>query len=390
MKGIVVEIAQKDAVVLTEDGVFAKVKNQKYAVGQTVDTRMRISFGTKWVAGAASMAATLAISTIGAFAYYTPTDYVSMDVNPSIEYTVNMFDRILEARAVNEDGSQILADLDLKNKNLKVAMEETLDQLIRDGYLADDPDSGVVITTSNEEQSDAEQLAADLKKEVKTYLANRKGITARVDADAVKPEKVEEAKDLGVTPGKLTLVEKLQESTSGAISVDDWLNKPVKEINKAIKENRKTEKSRHGNEPDQDVSTGAWAQPDHGDNNYTGKWRQDVEDENEDGQHHVTEGAIIPNSMPGWNWNDKKTDKSGENRNWNNGQGNDNVKDWFDDRNHNGNGNGNGRDWGPNWTTSGSVELPGYGNPSNRHSGDDKQSDKADRSDDEDQSDDTE
>jgi hypothetical protein len=149
MKGIIMEIVQRDAVILTEDGTFARVKNQNYAVGQTVDTReslgidtrKRFNIGAKWVSGAAGMAAALAISTIGAFAYYTPTDYVSMDVNPSIEYTVNMFDRILEAKAVNEDGSEILSDLDLKNKNLKEAMEETLDQLIREGYLADGPDS---------------------------------------------------------------------------------------------------------------------------------------------------------------------------------------------------------------------------------------------------------
>jgi hypothetical protein len=41
------------------------------------------------------MAAALALFTTGHNAYYTPTDYVSMDVNPSVEYSVNRFDRIL-------------------------------------------------------------------------------------------------------------------------------------------------------------------------------------------------------------------------------------------------------------------------------------------------------
>jgi hypothetical protein len=119
-----------------------------------------------------------------------------------------------------------------------------LDRLIADGYLTDDPDSGVVITTSNDDMDEAERLATDLKQEVKTYLDAQDSIDAEVDAEAVGLDRVEEARDLGVTPGKLNLVEKLQDSTSGAISKEEWLAMPVKEINKAIKENRRLEKEK--------------------------------------------------------------------------------------------------------------------------------------------------
>jgi hypothetical protein len=241
MKGIVVEINKNEAVILTDGGLFTKEKNKNYTVGQAIQIQESRKTYPKLVAGAASMAAAFAVCTIGAYAWFTPTDYVSMDVNPSIEYSLNTFDRILDVKGVNEDGEEILEGLDLKNMKIEEAVKETLDKLMADGYLNSDPNGGVVITTSNDDTGDAEQLAAELEQEVQAYLDDQDGIKAEVDAEAVAPERVDEAKELGVTPGKLNLVEKLQASTTGAVHIEEWLNKPVKEINKAIKENRKTE-----------------------------------------------------------------------------------------------------------------------------------------------------
>lgn len=242
MKGIVVEINKNDAVILADNGLFTKVKNQNYSVGQAIQIQESKKTYSKLAAGAASMAAAFAVCTIGAYAWFTPTDYVSLDVNPSVEYSLNTFDRILDARGVNDDGKEILKDLDLKNMKIENAVKETLNKLMADGYLTDDPDGGVVITTSNDKKGDAEKLAAELEQKVQAYLDDQEDITANVEAEAVAPERVEEAKEMGVTPGKLNLVEKLQASTTGAIHMEEWLTKPVKEINKAIKDNRKAGK----------------------------------------------------------------------------------------------------------------------------------------------------
>ena len=55
-------------------------------------------------------------------------------------------------------------------------------------------------------------------------------------------ERVEVARELGVTPGKLNLVEKLISSSDGSesINLEEWLDKPVKDIMKATIENRKS------------------------------------------------------------------------------------------------------------------------------------------------------
>ena len=54
-------------------------------------------------------------------------------------------------------------------------------------------------------------------------------------------ERVAMAKDLGITPGKLNLIQKLSVTydEADAFEVDEWLDKPVKDIMKTIKGNRK-------------------------------------------------------------------------------------------------------------------------------------------------------
>lgn len=260
MKGIVVEINKKDAVILTDEGLFTKARNENFEIGQTVDLKKERKTVSKLFAGAVGVAAAFAVCTIGAFAYFTPTDYVSMDVNPSVEYSANMFDRILEAKAANDDGERILSDLHLNNMTIENAVKVTLEQMIADGFITDDPYNKVMITTSNKKQGKAEQLAAKLQLEIRTYFDSRKDVAAEVEAEAVGPEKVREAKELGVTAGKLKMVEKLQSSTSGAVSREEWLNMTMKEINKAIKENRKLEKYKPDKYDDDDDDD--WADED--------------------------------------------------------------------------------------------------------------------------------
>nr|MBP6492062.1 anti-sigma factor domain-containing protein [Clostridia bacterium] len=242
MNGIIVEINRKDAVLLTDDGLFLKIKNRDYAVGQSVSITKTISRASKLITVAASMAAVISICTIGGAAYFTPTDYVSLDVNPSIEYTVNRFDRILDVKAVNDDGTEILSELDLDNMELENAVKKTIDQLIADGYLTNDENGGVVITTSNKEIGKAEELAAELEEELQIYIDDKKEVVADVEAEAVGLDRVREAKQLGVTPGKLNLVDKLRASTDSAIDEEKWLDMPVREINKAIKHNNEVAK----------------------------------------------------------------------------------------------------------------------------------------------------
>ncbi|MDF2609729.1 MAG: hypothetical protein K0R92_1203 [Lachnospiraceae bacterium] len=264
MKSVIVEIKDGFAALLSDDGKILKVKNKNYVIGQVIEMKIQKVHITKKLALCVASAAVLLLTTgIGAWAYTTPYSYVSLDVNPSIEYTLNRFERVIDVKAVNDDGQVILDQIDidgLTNESIEDAILATVNQINQDGYFGSTNtvsgsaivvgdgtntvtgsaitiDGGLVITVANGNTNISEELAAEILAAVQNFV----GENVEVEAEAVGLERVQEARELGVTPGKLNLVQKLMASSDDPdnIVLEDWLDKPVKDIMKQIKENRK-------------------------------------------------------------------------------------------------------------------------------------------------------
>lgn len=259
MRAVVTQIQGNFAAILSEDGRIEKITNKNYVIGQVIEMKEHVKTKKHIAAWVASAAAIVLVALGGtAYAYYSPYYYVSLDVNPSIEYTINRFDRVLTAKAVNEDGTEILKEVELKNlsnRTIDDAISLTVAQIKEDGYFGDN-DGDIVIATSGADLKKAEKLANRLKENAE----NVAGDEVTVEANHVGRDRVEEARKLGTTPGKLNLVQKLQESASDptAINTEEWLNKPVKDIMKEIKANRKDstdDKQDDKTETDNDVTS---------------------------------------------------------------------------------------------------------------------------------------
>ncbi len=243
MKAVIVEIRNNKAAALSDNGCVVTMKNNGYEIGQEIQIiDSKVQFTKKIAVFAASAAAFVILGT-GTWAYATPYSYVSVDVNPSIEYTVNRFDRVLSVKAVNDDSEEILQEITLdhlKNKTIEDAILKTVEQITVAGYFNTTTEGGIVITAASEHTDKSEELANVLALAVEEEIGEAEE-NVIVEAYSVGLERVEEARELGVTPGKLNLVEKLQASSSDPASVDveEWLNRSVKDIMKATKENRR-------------------------------------------------------------------------------------------------------------------------------------------------------
>ena len=269
MKAIVVETHKNQAVVLSDNSCFETVKNNNYEIGQVIIMKkQKISIMKT------AMAATAAVVMLsfGSWAYVSPYTYISLDVNPSIEFTLNRFNRVIDVKAINDDGSDILADLkeNIRNNSIDDAIEETVEKIKENGYFEDTDitftvdkeenamekitendtkndiendqddnkyDGGIIITVSNNNVKLSEELTDKLRSIVEESV----GEDVSVEVASIGKDRVEEAKELGVSPGKLRLVEKMQESSSETIIYSEWIDKPVKEIMSAIKANKKAE-----------------------------------------------------------------------------------------------------------------------------------------------------
>lgn len=88
----------------------------------------------------------------GAYAYNTPSAYVGIDINPSIELGINCFDYVVSAEGVNEDGEALLSQTSLTGMRYEDAIQTLDDALEANGYLTNDATVSVTVAGNNNDQ----------------------------------------------------------------------------------------------------------------------------------------------------------------------------------------------------------------------------------------------
>ena len=163
MKAVVLEVRDGEAAILTMDGSVRRVRGH-YEVGQEIDwgAPARPSV-LQWVAAMAA-AAVLLTGSAGLWfsANYVACAEVSLDVNPSITYTLNRRDRVLSVTAVNTEAEAIVEALrqdDIRFMPIGDALEATLDALTREGYLDSASEDYVLAGVSADSESAREGLS---------------------------------------------------------------------------------------------------------------------------------------------------------------------------------------------------------------------------------------
>ncbi len=240
---VIVEIRGRYAAALTKEGVFLRIPNEGYALGQQIQpeyasraaqsVRRRVRLNAY-----AGMAAGFLLLLLGGFkGYTTPVGVVSLDVNPSIEYTINLFDRVLDISAVNDDAGVLLAGMDesaLMYQSVDEAVDATILALRESGYLSDTVENDVVISASSYDERHTQQISDRLG----TRVGQQSDLT--VYSVPVSKGEVQSAHALGTSAGKLHIVELLGETWSGEESFDrgEWISRPVREIMRETKTQR--------------------------------------------------------------------------------------------------------------------------------------------------------
>ena len=114
-----------------------------------------------------------------------------------------------------------------------------MDEIAAAGYFDGDDPGQIMIATACTNEANADQLCEQLQTQV-MEMDQVRTRAVEVQGEAVGYERVQEAKALGMTPGKLNLIEKLIASSPDpdSINVEDWKNVSVKDIMKTINTNK--------------------------------------------------------------------------------------------------------------------------------------------------------
>ena len=261
MKAVVLEISKNEATVMTHDGDIIGIRNKNYDIGQEISIkRASAALSAKIYKFTPIIAAAVAVVVVtagGAGLYFNPYGTVSLDINPSIEYTINRFDRVLDVKGMNDDGSDILASINtdrLINRNIEEAIDETLEQIETDGYISGEDENYVVVTANTKKENHTDELLVKLDSRVRNYEKTEPVIYKVTD------DELGEAHKQGISAGKKKMVDTLEEVYGGNIDREEWNKKSVREIvkerdrisNKPLEEQKPTDE--HNDKPQSDAS----------------------------------------------------------------------------------------------------------------------------------------
>ncbi len=238
MKGIVLEKKDGHAVLVDKQGKFHKVKDKKdIIVGVEYEkvTFLRLNKGLVF-----KLSALMIVGTLGLFgynAYALPNAYVSLDINPSVELATNSFGTVIDVNPLNEDGEKISEGLTLEGQKVEDALQTLIEEAKNEGYLDENLDNAVAVTVSTDNEAKGEEILQSVEETVKSELENQNIENAEIIAQNINTERHKEAERLGISPGKMLLIEKLK-AADLEVDADEYANKPVREIMKALNAKR--------------------------------------------------------------------------------------------------------------------------------------------------------
>ena len=258
MKAVVTHLKNGYAVLLTQQGNFVRVPAGHYTVGQQISYSPPKHKPWRALALAACLMLCM-LSTVGVLADRLACYYVSLDVNPSIEMTLNWYDRVLSIAAVNADAEPIVRSMTadgVKNQPLDTAIGMAISALGQAAYFEDDTANDVVIGVATYGIRDVTDVVRALQgNSTRTYDQ----CTVTITALGVNTAIIAQAKQYHTTGGKLALAERAMAAQGEAqpAVIEDWIAKPIGEI--IAREQKpadgQTPDAKHTNTPGTDGAT---------------------------------------------------------------------------------------------------------------------------------------
>jgi hypothetical protein len=161
----------------------------------------------------------------GLGAWFTPTASIAVDINPSIELRVNLFDRVIALEGRNSDGEAVAGELDLTGK----PYDEAMQRLLLSHGLAPYLEQGSTITITLAGSGDhAVQMLSKVVCRAYAVAQEENVVYCQVSWDTVKA-----AKTAGLCIPRYLAWQELRK-TDPQITVEDIKEMPIEEIRKLI------------------------------------------------------------------------------------------------------------------------------------------------------------
>lgn len=155
---------------------------------------------------------------------------VDLDVNPSIELSINSKQKVIEATPVNEEGRDMLEDMDLKGADVRVACNAIVGSMVMKGYLNDEANS-ILLSVSSDDAAKGHEIEEQLSGYISTHMSDST-ITPAVLGQYVEgdDELKAFAAENGISTGKAWLIRRLLETGANKMTEESLLGLSTQEL----------------------------------------------------------------------------------------------------------------------------------------------------------------
>lgn len=211
LKAVVLEKKGSTLTVLTSDGSFKKVRRRDAVeVGQEIEIPAVRSLPNLRIG--VSIAAIFLIAFMSVFGWNafqpgTAVAMVSLDINPSLQISLDRKGRVLELEALNPDAEQVLSELSLKGEGLNEALDQIIEQSAKLHYLNSDHNWVIVGYSPNLSKTRVDPSA--IVKHIEG-AAQENGVSPQIAVYELSAEEDIQAQQHGLTIGEYGLMNSAQ------------------------------------------------------------------------------------------------------------------------------------------------------------------------------------
>lgn len=151
---------------------------------------------------------------------------ITLDINPSIEISLDKNDNVIDIRALNDDAKKIV-DGDYKGKDLDETFDIMINKLKDNGFINDNEVDVIIYAEGKLNSKDVEGHIFNIfnKSDINPYI---------ITVDKITEEDKELAKKYNISPAKASYINSLIVDNN-KLSIDELLDKSVMEL-KEMKE----------------------------------------------------------------------------------------------------------------------------------------------------------
>lgn len=231
-RGLVFSMDKKSAVVATpENAVYKISRTRTMYIGKEVifsdkDIIDQSYYIKRYLAAAACFCLIMGIAVAfllnynKSFSIFREYAYISLDINPSVEFTIDKTQKVLKVDPLNNDADELLKEEKLKGMKIKEAINR-LYKIYRDNDIIDKDNVYVLIsgTLNSDYEDDKKEDIENILDELTESIQIQSDFEANIVALEISPEIRDKALEHGVSPSKYAIFSVIKKN-GGEISIE--------------------------------------------------------------------------------------------------------------------------------------------------------------------------